>query len=184
MSPILGTLASQFSGKSFGSFESIATANGTGSATNITFSSIPSTYTHLQIRLVGNNTGENYRQYYYMRFNSDADNNYSFQRLYATASTAISDYGTDTGYAVLGEQPGLFGGGVAGGIIDILDYTSTSKRKSFRNFTGMATGSTNNNINHIVGMWNNTSAISSITLIAGEPWNNTTKIALYGIKGS
>ena len=49
--PILGTVASQFSSKPFGSYESIQTVTvGLGGAANVEFTSIPATYTHLQIR--------------------------------------------------------------------------------------------------------------------------------------
>ena len=48
--PILGTVASQFAGKPFGSFESIATATVSTATPTISFTSIPATYTHLQLR--------------------------------------------------------------------------------------------------------------------------------------
>jgi hypothetical protein len=52
--PILGIISSQISGHLFapsGAYDSIATVSGTGSSGTISFTSIPSTYTHLQIRL-------------------------------------------------------------------------------------------------------------------------------------
>jgi hypothetical protein len=55
MTPILGILASGMSGNLWApgkDFDSIATTTvGAGGASTITFSSIPSTYRHLQIRL-------------------------------------------------------------------------------------------------------------------------------------
>ena len=54
MSPILGIYASQISGHLWapsGAYDSIATATGTGSSGIINFTSIPSTYTHLQLRV-------------------------------------------------------------------------------------------------------------------------------------
>ena len=57
--PILGLLASAISGNLFapsGAYDSIATASGTGSSATISFTSIPSTYTHLQIRGIWNTT--------------------------------------------------------------------------------------------------------------------------------
>ena len=54
------------------SFESIATLNGDGSATTLTFSSIASTYKHLQIRAIVRNTGATANLVSYnIRFNGD-----------------------------------------------------------------------------------------------------------------
>ena len=51
MSPILGIYASSQQASKLGNFYSIATVLGNGSSSTITFSSIPSTYTHLQLRI-------------------------------------------------------------------------------------------------------------------------------------
>ena len=53
---ILGTISSSLQ-KESPAFESIASASGTGSSATITFSSIPSTYQHLQIRCLLKSTG-------------------------------------------------------------------------------------------------------------------------------
>ena len=54
MSPLLGILDSGKYRTFAGNYVSIATATVTsGGASTITFSSIPSTYTHLQIRILG-----------------------------------------------------------------------------------------------------------------------------------
>jgi hypothetical protein len=52
--PILGTVASQFAGKPFGSFDLISTAQGNGSSPVITFSDLNllTEYKHLQIRVI------------------------------------------------------------------------------------------------------------------------------------
>ena len=51
--PILGILASSYPAVST-SYESIATVTvGSGGAANVEFTSIPGTYTHLQIRMLG-----------------------------------------------------------------------------------------------------------------------------------
>jgi hypothetical protein len=53
---ILGIIASSKLGAPAGAFESIATAVGTGSNTTITFSSIPATFKHLQVRMLAKDT--------------------------------------------------------------------------------------------------------------------------------
>jgi hypothetical protein len=69
-------------------YESIATVTvGSGGIADFTFTSIPSTYTHLQIRAywgftdTGNNTWLN------TRFNSDSGTNYAYHSLRANGST-------------------------------------------------------------------------------------------------
>jgi hypothetical protein len=82
VSPILGIYASQISGHLFapsGAYDSIATATFTGSALSVTFSSIPSTYTHLQIRGLARTPSGN--DQIDLRFNGDSGNNYSMHGL-------------------------------------------------------------------------------------------------------
>ena len=71
-------------------------------------------------------------------------------------------------------------------IIDIHDYSSTSKYKTVRGFGGLDANnsSVDLEINLISGVWMNTAAISSITLSANDPFTTTTTFALYGIKGA
>jgi hypothetical protein len=184
--PILGTVASQFSGKSFGSFESIATAYGNDSSVNITFSSIPSTYKHLQIRWSGTNIGENYRQNYYVKFNGSTGTPYTWQRIFTNAGTPlIIDQGQLAGAMEFGYQNGYqWSSTLTGGIIDILEYASTSKSKTVRSFSGFSPATIEGNLSIASGMWISTDAITSITISAGEQWATGSQFALYGIKGS
>ena len=80
--PVLGIIASQISGHLFqptGAYDSIATSTvGAGGAASIVFSSIPSTYTHLQIRgIVRISAIAEMR----MQFNGDTATNYSWHEL-------------------------------------------------------------------------------------------------------
>ena len=55
--PLLGILASSYPQAPATNFDSIATVTvGAGGSSSITFSSIPSTYTHLQIRFMAKET--------------------------------------------------------------------------------------------------------------------------------
>jgi len=95
--PVLGIVASQISGHLFapsGAYESIATTTvGSGGASTITFSSIPSTYTHLQIRSINRNTRglSGMVATLAMSFNSDVTaGNYYRHRLEGDGSTAYA----------------------------------------------------------------------------------------------
>ena len=174
------------------SYESIATVIvGAGGSSSISFTSIPSTYKHLQIRAIlatvqGTDRGNSAL---WARFNSDSGNNYSWHQLKGSGSAASSSgagsenaiYGSDTWYS--GGVSGVFGAM----IMDILDYANTSKYKTVRILNGFdsnnaTTGNSSVGLNS--GLWMSTSAISSIT-IPNNFYNfaQYSAFALYGIKG-
>lgn len=187
---LLGTIASSVQ-KVSGAFESIATATGTGSSGTITFSSIPSTYQHLQIRCISRNSSTSTGSGdVLLRFNSDTGSNYAYHNLRGNGSVAsaggsasqtsirMDNFSTNNG-----ETSNI----ITAAIIDILDYASTSKYKTVRAFTG---NDNNGNSTAILrlnsGLWMSTSAIDTITLTLNLANNFTTQstFALYGIKGA
>lgn len=188
MPRILGTLASSVQ-KVSGAFESIATATGTGSSGTITFSSIPGTYQHLQIRSNVLMTG-NYGGNIMVRFNGDTANNYSYHLLQGDGSSTFATgganqnkmYGTYTN-AMVNTAPTV-------SIIDIHDYANTSKNKTLRTFSGTDSngGGFGQAVSMNSGLWRSTSAITSITLfydMGGVGYFSTSStFALYGIKGA
>jgi hypothetical protein len=178
-----------------GSFESIATATGTGSSATITFSSIPSTYQHLQIRFIAKNSiNQNWANAsrLFIRFNSDTGTNYAWHKLAGDGSTAAatgdsSNTSIRTDFCVAGNGSGITNiHGV--GVIDIHDYAVTTKNKTIRTFTG----SDANNLSYYPaigltsGLWMNTNAITSISLIdeASSNFLSSSVFSLYGIKGA
>ena len=174
------------------SYESIATQTvGSGGVASVTFSSIPSTYKHLQIRFIGRSTVSNVNDgYISMRFNSDSGGNYTFLHYLqgdgATASAgALYTSGWDNIYSSIAAGNTATASVFGTGIVDILDYTSTNKYKVVRHLSGMD----NNGAGKVglgSGNWNTTNAITSITLGAngfGSNWTQYSSFALYGIKG-
>jgi len=157
------------------SFESIATATGTGSSGTITFSSIPSTFKHLQIRMSAN-TG--FAQPVIIRFNSDTGNNYTNHAVYGDGATAGTIGTASTASTTVANlHPTYYG--VA--VVDLLDVFSTSKNKTIRSFLGYdANGSGAVYIRS--GVWQNTAAVTSISLIANDNFTTASTFALYGIK--
>ncbi len=168
------------------SYESIATALGTGSSGTITFSTIPSTYKHLQIRYIGRNsaTGATLATLR-MRVNGYTSN-YPLHRLSGDGATAAAYASTAEVYiqdtmlmATNSAASSIYGAGV----IDILDYADTNKYKTVRSLTGTDL----NGSGQIIfgsGLYQQTTAISSVTLEAnGVNWLTGSHFALYGIKG-
>jgi hypothetical protein len=168
------------------SYESISTVTvGSGGQSTITFSSIPSTYKHLQIRYMGRWTGTSigYASFAF-RFNSDTSASYSGHDLYGTGSGtgAGGGGGRDAGYSTWipdSATADTFGVGV----LDILDYANTNKYKTTRCLGGFSNNSAGS---QLVGMqsasWQKTNAISSIELF-GFTFAQHSQFALYGIKG-
>ena len=187
MSPILGIIASsKFA--AVGDFESIATVSvGSGGAADVEFTSIPSTYAHLQIRCLGRTARSNADDNAYIRFNSDTGNNYAWHSIYGTGSSVTAFASSSTNYAqILATSAANTTASVFnGGVIDILDYANTSKYKTVRALSGFdANGS--GIIYYNSGLWQNTGAITTITLagITGSNWAQYSSFALYGIKGA
>jgi hypothetical protein len=199
MSPILNGLGG-ISVRGFGhfvnlytsSFDSIATTTvGAGGASTITFSSIPQTYTHLQLRWsVRNSTNSQNNMGMYVRFNG-ATSNYWFNggnALYGNGTTASSanswNGGSTTGIA-LGQIPANNTNSsiLDAGIADIFDYTNTNKFKTVRSLQGYDTNNTaTGQIFIFSGAWGSSAAIASLTVVPDAALAQNSIVALYGIK--
>jgi len=183
MTPMLGIMASAAMGSKQSSYESIATTTvGSGGSTTVTFSSIPATYTHLQLRVATVAPGE---INHLIQFNGDTASNYSWHELYGTGTTA----GVGAAANVSSIKGGYNGGTLpASTVIDILDYANTNKYKTTRGLAGSENnGGSNNYIFFRSGNWRSTSAINSINISttgAGGTFSEYSKFALYGIKGA
>lgn len=186
MSPILGIWASQNYTRYniAGSYESIATVTVSGSnVSSITFSSIPSTFTHLQIRafLVSGLSANNQ-----FRFNGDGGNNYTWHQIQGNGSAAGTYAANPTSTPPWGLNNGNSSFPMAS-IIDILDYANTNKYKTVRTLSGNdGTGDTASRIGLYSGAWMSTSAITSIALTNdfGSTIAPNSHFALYGIRGA
>lgn len=189
MSPILGIWASSIQPSlNATSFDSIATVTvGSGGQSTVEFTSIPSTYKHLQIRAIGRGGNSDVGTTYTLRFNSDSSSSYSYHRLLGTGSVVSVIGGGSTSEMYL--YAGLTGANANSNVFgvsvwDILDYSSTTKNKTVK-----YTGGLDNNGSGFVGLgsggWFNTSAVTSIRLATdgGTNFTQYSSFALYGIKG-
>jgi len=196
--PILGIIASAISGNLFapsGAYDSIATTTLSSAASTITFSSIPSTYTHLQVRFIGRSVTTNGTyDSLLMRFNSDTGTNYSEHAILGNGSAVYADVNNGVGYIVVDPitSSGAIASNFGAGCIDIIDYANTNKFKTIKHNSGFdnnATGATAFQYGYNTfgsGNWRSTSAISTITFNTGSASNfaQYTSFALYGIKGA
>jgi hypothetical protein len=165
-----------------GDFESIATVTvGSGGSSSIEFTSIPSTYTHLQIRASVQLSGsDNWK----LRINSDSGSNYAYHYLFGSGTAASA-----AGGASQTEIPGTYVTNSANVfavvVLDILDYANTNKYKTTRLLTGIDTNG-GGNVALYSGLWQNTNAITSLAFSKFSSGSITqySHFALYGIKGA
>lgn len=194
MSPILDSIGSV---KSYGwgaiplppgAYEPIASATGTGSSGTITFSSIPSTYTSLQVRITAKDTNvaatiDSIRT----RLNNDSGTNYARHGINADDST-LTAFGNTPQNSIAFDciaQGNTAANIVGAAIVDFHDYTSTTRNKTVRFIGGgNLNGSGNSRLSVGSGLWLNTAAITRIDFLAVASFSTQTTISLYGIKGA
>jgi len=168
-------------------FESIATYVLSTSTSSVTFSSIPQTYKHLQIRVMTRDDRGTTLNNQHLQLNGVGTTDYSNATIFSTGSGSMNVYRdvsqqkTDYIYEPANNMtPNLFGTT----IYDILDYSSTTKNKTIKYLGGYS----NNGAGHL--SWNVsglflTTAVSSLTFTNSGttqfvPYSH---FALYGIKG-
>jgi hypothetical protein len=176
----LATLLDQGVPVSLTSYESIMTTTLGSSQATIDFTSIPSTYKHLQLRILGKATASAYLK---TTFNGSATgyadhyidaNGASVSAGADTATTYISTFG-----AIANTTASVFG--VT--IIDILDYANTNKNKTMRALSGVDYNGSGT-VDFSSGLWANTAAINQITMVLNTgSFAQYSSFALYGIKG-
>jgi hypothetical protein len=194
MSPILGARGG-LSASAYGlfapslitsSYDSIETVTvGSGGQSSVAFSSISQSYKHLQLRInARSNSGSPTSLSF--TFNGDTNNsNYYARHLtFGDGTSASSIYNATltgiTGGSVAANTTSL----IAPNVVDLIDYSSTSKNKTLKILGGYdATGS--GAIGLGSGLWLNTNAITSITITAfgGASFAQYSSFALYGIRG-
>jgi hypothetical protein len=167
-----------------GSYESIATANPSAGTSYVEFTSIPSTYTHLQIRgtVRANDASAGHNAGMYIRFNSDSGANYTIHFVSgngSSASTASVASQTET-YVSSMPRGGDTANAYGVNIIDILDYANTNKYKTLRNLSGDdLNGSGIVRLNS--ALWMSSSAITSIRIYLENNFAANSQLALYGV---
>lgn len=186
MAPIIGIMASQISGHLWpaNSYESISTVTvGAGGAASATFSSIPSTYTHLQIRFMGKETAAGSGVDAVLLTFNGWSSGYAYHNLLGNGTAASSSATTSATRIAFDAAPQTSNNGWGVGIIDILDYANTNKVKTIRTLTGYDANGSGNIFLNSGSNWTNNNAISSFTLTPQSGnWAQYSQFELYGIK--
>ena len=178
--PILGILAS--STEKFAGYNSIASVSyASASGGDVTFSNIPSAYRHLQVRMFVRDTRAASDSTWFMQFNGDTTNNYSYQGMQQNG-TSISSVSSLTTNSMQGIAPASNTGASRFGavVIDIFDPNQTNNYQT----TTYQSGYTNNGsggLYTLAGTWRSTAAITSIVIKPNTGFAQYSHFALYGI---
>jgi hypothetical protein len=183
--PIFGITASSNMSTKLTDFYQIATTTATGgSVANVTFSSIPQDYTHLQIRYITRTVSANADDQFYLNYNGVTSSSYRSHQLYGGGSSAAS---ADSGLITVGFPCRIAGGTSAAGIfsvgvIDILDYTNTNKYKTFRSINGYDKNGSGEVFLSSGFLSSTTDAITSLVLRSNSNLAQYSSFQLYGVK--
>jgi hypothetical protein len=160
--PILGVVASSISGNLDPSgFFPIATYYAPSNVSNITFSGIPQTYTHLQLRMTLRSTASN--NYGTISINSGSYRQHNWFGTGTAPFTINSSTSTDIVAVNKSDSASFFQSAV---LFDIEDYSSTTRYKSIRGINASQFSSaTTGGLLWFTSMLSvNTSAVTSITI--------------------
>jgi hypothetical protein len=175
-------------------YESIATTTvGAGGSATVSFTSIPSSYSHLQLRYIAQTDRATFSvDAVKFQLNSDTGNNYVWHFLTTAGAspgtTAVSGATTGTSSWANSAAGTTTGGQFGTAILDVLDYTNTNKYKTGRYLSGLDTNGFTSGFAGTVGinsgLWMNTAAITriDITPVTGTLFTQYSSFALYGIK--
>lgn len=158
---------------------------GSGGASTVDFSSIPSTYTDLavyySIRGSSNESGDGHNPYF--KFNNNTSN-YSWIMGYGNGSSALKDSGTSNLLICACPSSDFTANTFSNGLVYIPNYTSSNYKVYYRDSTAENNGASSYTVFN-ARLWSNTSAINQITFypITGT-FVQYSSATLYGIKNS
>lgn len=158
-------------------YEPIATTTLGSAAASITFSSIAASWTDLRLVLTATASGGTK----FLKFNSSSTG-YSNTWILGDGSSATS--GQSTSYPRLDLNSQDTGDSTPSlDTVDIFSYAGSTFKTCLMTSSHDENGS--GQVMRQVGLWSNTSAITSIELsVAGNTWSIGTTATLYGIKNA
>ena len=168
-------------------FEAIATTYLESTQASVTFSSIPQTYEHLQLRGSGRTNEPGYNSaLLYMQLGDgsvDTGSNYSYHLMQAGGSASQVYTATGGTYMVLrpmADGPGHTATEYGWVMADILDYVNTNKNTTVLGYVGLGSG---DYVGFSGGLWDSTAAVDTLHIYpnAGD-WTRGSEFTLFGIQ--
>ena len=176
--------------------EAIATTYLEADAASVTFSGIPTTYEHLQIRMSSRTTFAARQGNPVLTFNGTAGTAYSSHSMNAFGSATPDSDSSETGDAstlipklTTGDGIGGTTGGVVStdfspAVIDILDYRNANKNTTVMAISGAGLTTSNPYVSFASGLFDDMTVITSITLGVNGSWMRGSVFTLYGLNSS
>jgi hypothetical protein len=167
-------------------FELIASYSATGSVANITFSSIPSTYSDLVLKLSVRSNRATTQDTFKVTLNS-ITSGYSFKRVYGDGATAASDGSTGDATMTVGYSAGNSATASTFGNVEL--YIPNYAGSNYKSVSTDGVGE-NNGTTAYAGLFAslsaNTAAITSITIEGGTSATllQYSSAYLYGVKNA
>ena len=159
-------------------YEPISTVTLGSAASTITFSAIPNTFTDLKLILTGNSRYAT--SFLRIRYNGNSSAIYSTTWLSGSGTAATSSRNTSTPYINSVSTFYTAGNSPSMAEIDIFSYAGSTNKTCLFRVSGDQNGI--GFVNPAVGLWSNTSAITSVTVeLNGDEWSSGTTATLYGI---
>ena len=159
---------------------------GSGGASSIDFTSIPSTYTDLCLKLSARTNESSDRTNLYLRFNSNAAN-YSYKQLYGNGSSAVSTTGSSQAQAYLGVIDGATATSSTFGNAEIYVPSYAASNYKSISFDGINENNATQAFAFLsANLWSDTSAITAVNILpsGGTSFVQYSTATLYGIKNS
>lgn len=160
---------------------------GSGGASSIDFTSIPATYTDLQLVFSGRSAKSDTTDTFKLTFNNNTSNNYTRREIEGDGATAASYAETTTSGFLYIYTPANTGTASTFGNCNIyIPNYAGSNNKSFSVDNVIERNATTAYACLMAGLWANTSAITSVKLESMNSQNlvQYSTAVLYGIKSS
>jgi hypothetical protein len=182
----LGLLSQGGGAAALDGFEPISSTVLTGTQASITISSIPATYSALQLRIVArSNTSVTFDDMI-LRFNGDSTSVYSWKTLDTNGGTTSQQAVSETSIRLFGIGGANLTTSAFGAMtMDIIGYRNTNMRTLVRGFGGAFSFQSNFTGNSSVfnGLWNPTTTVTSLSVAprSGGSFIAGTRVSLYGV---
>lgn len=166
-------------------FNLIQTYTLSSAQSSVTFSSIPQTYKHLQVRGIAIKDFSTGTIALASTFNGVSGSSYTNHQLIGNGTSAIADgnaTGTYSNMPYLGLVGNASSGAFGAFVIDILDYTDTNKYTTVRSLNGLDTNG-GGQVQLVSSLFTSTNAITSMTFFTYATGNlgAYSRFSLYGI---
>ena len=164
-------------------YEPIAATTLGSTASSITFSSIPASYTDLRLVLAVASTSTGAAIRFYLNNDQPFNSTYSYTYLAANGTSTTSNNSTSDGKILLNSVSNTSASNPSLYTVDIFSYTGSTNKTvlgtTSQDYNGFGT------VEQVVGLWRNTTAINRIDLSVNTgTFSINTTATLYGIKNA